>query len=222
MMSDIVQRSPEWFEARLGIVTASRVSDLMAKTKSGYSTSRDNYMAQLITERLTGKPTVMYENEAMRWGTETEPLARQAYEADTLNVVTETGLIMHPNIKHMGASPDGLVQEKGQLEIKCPNTATHINTIMTAIIDGKYLTQIFSQMACTGREWCDFVSFDPRMPEDMQLYIDRVQRSDNAIKEIETEVIKFLAELEAMVDKLFERRPAGREAYIERWRHHEK
>jgi putative phage-type endonuclease len=196
------QRSPEWYAARLGKVTASRVADIIAKTKSGYSTSRANYMAELVCERLTGKQGDFYQNAAMAWGTETEPMARSAYEAHSGNLVTETGLVLHPSIADAGASPDGLIDEDGLVEIKCPNTSTHIDTLLDEKVPSKYVTQIMWQMACTERKWCDFVSFDPRMPEHMQIFVKRVERDDDMIIELEREVEKFLSELDEKINKL--------------------
>ena len=198
----IVQGTPEWFEQRLGKVTASRVADVIAKTKTGYSASRDNYAAQLICERLTNLPTESYTNAAMQWGTETEPKARQAYESHTFTSVVEVAMIPHPTIKMAGASPDGTIGDDGLIEIKCPNTSTHIDTLLSQKVPSKYVTQMQWQMACTGRKWCDFVSFDPRMPDNLQLFIKRVDRDDELIKELETEVIKFLAEVDEKVEKL--------------------
>jgi putative phage-type endonuclease len=196
------QRSPEWYAARLGRVTASRVADIIAKTKSGYSTSRANYMAELVCERLTGKQGDFYQNAAMVWGTETEPMARSAYEAHSGNLVTETGLVLHPSITNAGASPDGLIDEDGLVEIKCPNTSTHIDTLLDEKVPSKYVTQIMWQMACTERKWCDFVSFDPRMPEHMQIFVKRIERDDDMIIELEREVEKFLVELEYKITTL--------------------
>jgi putative phage-type endonuclease len=196
------QRSPEWYAARLGKVTASRVADIIAKTKSGYSTSRANYMAELVCERLTGKQGDFYQNAAMVWGTETEPMARSAYEAHSGNLVTETGLVLHTSIADAGASPDGLIDEDGLVEIKCPNTSTHIDTLLDEKVPSKYVTQIMWQMACTERKWCDFVSFDPRMPEHMQLFVKRIERDDDMIIELEREVEKFLVELEYKITTL--------------------
>lgn len=193
------QRSEEWFAARLGKVTASRVADLMATTKTGYSASRANYLAELICERLTGQQAERFSNAAMAWGTETEPQARAAYEFITDASVQEVGLIDHPSIAMFGASPDGLIGDDGLIEIKCPNTATHIETLLGETVPGKYVTQMQVQMACTGRAWCDFVSFDPRLPGDLQLWIKRVQRDDVAIQNIEAETVKFLGELDAKV-----------------------
>jgi putative phage-type endonuclease len=198
----IEQGSPEWFAQRLGKVTASRVADVIAKTKTGYSTSRDNYMAQLVCERMTNTVAESFTNSAMQWGTETEPLARAAYEAHADVLVDEVAMITHPTIEAAGASPDGLVGDDGQLEIKCPNTATHIDTLLTQTVPGKYITQMQWQMACTGRKWCDFVSFDSRMPEGLQIFVKRVFRDDDYIKTLEIEVQKFLNELNEKVERL--------------------
>lgn len=196
------QRTTEWFQARLGKVTASRVADVIAKTKTGYSASRENYMAQLVVERLTNTQAESFTNAAMQWGTDQEPFARAAYELKMGVMVDETGLVDHPTIPMAGASPDGLVGEDGLVEIKCPNTATHIDTLLTQTVPAKYNTQMQFQMACTGRQWCDFVSFDPRMPQKAQIFIKRVLRDDSFIKEIESEIKKFLAEVSAKVDQL--------------------
>ena len=196
------QRSAEWFAARLGKVTASRVADVVAKTKTGYSASRANYMAELICERLTGAKGDSYQNAAMVWGTETEPLARAAYEAHVDVLVDEVAMIQHPTIEASGASPDGLVGDDGQIEIKCPNTATHIDTLLSQQAPAKYVTQMQWQMACTGRKWCDFVSFDPRMPKELQLFIKRIDRDDAYIDMLEKEVVSFLKELDAKIEKL--------------------
>jgi len=196
------QRSEDWFKARLGKVTASRVADVIAKTKTGYSASRENYMAQLVVERMTNTQAESFTNAAMQWGTDQEPFARAAYEVHQDVLVDETGLVDHPTIEMAGASPDGLVGEDGLVEIKCPNTATHIDTLLTQSVPGKYITQMQFQMACTGRQWCDFVSFDPRMPTKAQLFVKRIQRDEAFIKEMESEIKKFLAEVTAKVEQL--------------------
>jgi putative phage-type endonuclease len=202
MVEIMEQKSEEWFKARLGKVTASRVADVLAKTKTGYSASRDNYMAQLVVERMTNTQAESFTNAAIQWGTDQEPFARAAYEVQQNVLVDETGLVDHPTIEMAGASPDGLVGEDGLVEIKCPNTATHIDTLLTQTVPGKYITQMQFQMACTGRQWCDFVSFDPRMPTKAQLFVKRVQRDDSFIKEMESEITKFLAEVTAKVEQL--------------------
>ena len=201
-MEQVEQRSEEWFAARLGKVTASRVADVIAKTKSGYSTSRDNYMAQLVCERLTGKQGESFTNSAMQWGTETEPLARSAYEASTDIMVEELGFVLHPKIEQAGASPDGLVGLFGMLEIKCPNTATHIEALLTETVPTKYITQMQWQMACAQRQWCDYVSFDPRIRQDLQLFVKRVEFDASYVAMLEEEVIQFLKELDIKVNKL--------------------
>jgi len=201
-MTEIIQGTPEWHQQRLGKVTASRVADVIAKTKTGYSTSRENYMAQLICERLTGAPTEGFTNAAMQWGTETEPKARATYEAKTFTSVTEVAMISHPSIPNTGASPDGLIGDDGLIEIKCPNTATHLDTLLSQKVPGKYVTQMQWQMACTGRQWCDFVSFDPRLPEHLQLFVKRVSRDDDFIKQTEDEIVAFLLELEQKIKAL--------------------
>lgn len=202
MIEMMDQGSEEWFTIRIGKVTASRVADVLAKTKSGYSASRDNYMAQLVCERLTGQKAEGFTNAAMQHGTETEPLARAAYEALKDVLVDEVGFVPHPEIQMAGASPDGLVGDDGLIEIKCPNTATHIDTLLSETVPTKYYTQMQFQLACTGREWCDFVSFDNRLPEELQLFIKRVPRDDTYIKLMEAEIVQFLAELDDKINKL--------------------
>lgn len=201
-MIEVEQRTDEWFAARIGKVTASRVADVIAKTKTGYSATRDNYMAQLVCERLTGQKAESFTNAAMQHGTETEPLARASYEALKDVLVDEVGFVPHPSIEMAGASPDGLVGDDGLLEIKCPNTATHIDTLLNQSVPTKYFTQMQFQMACTGRKWCDFVSFDNRLPEELQLFVKRVPRDDVYIKIMEAEIVQFIAELDDKIEKL--------------------
>ncbi len=196
------QKSPEWFAARLGKATGSRIAEIVAKTKSGDSASRGNYMAQLVIERLTNKQEESYSNEYMDWGNLQEPFARAAYEAATNVLVDEVGMITHPRIEMSGASPDGLVGDDGLVEIKCPKTATHIETLLSKTVPGKYNIQMQWQMACTDRSWCDFVSFDPRMPEGLQMFLKRVPRDDALIKTLEDEVIKFLKEVDSKLEQL--------------------
>lgn len=196
------QRSTEWFAARLGKVTASRIADVCARTKTGWGASRKNYMAELVAERLTGERVEGFTNAAMQWGTDIEPQARLAYELQRNATVFETGFVAHPSIAETGASPDGMVGDDGLVEIKCPNTAGHLETLLGASMPEKYFLQIQWQMACTGRQWCDFVSFDPRLPESMSLFIDRVKRDDTAIQAIEKDVIDFLNELRLTVHRL--------------------
>ena len=196
------QGSPEWFAARCGKVTASRVADIIAKTKTGYSTSRDNYMAQLVCERLTNTPTEGFTNAAMQWGVEQEPFARAAYETAKGVMVEEVGFIVHPEIDMSGASPDGFVGVNGLVEIKCPNTATHIQTLLDQKVPEKYITQMMWQMACTERPWCDFVSFDPRMPEKHQLFIKRINFDKQLVDSLENSVIQFLGDVDLKIQQL--------------------
>ena len=196
------QRTPEWHAARLGKVTASRVADVIAKTKTGWGASRANLMADLIVERLTGQPASTFTNAAMEWGTEQEPAARAAYSARTGELVEEAGFIDHPRVASSGASPDGLVGDDGLVEFKCPNTATHLDTLLAGAVPNKYVTQMQWQMACTGRKWCDFVSFDPRLPEHLRMFVKRVERDDALIAGLEADVTAFLEELTHKLNQL--------------------
>lgn len=211
-MDEIVQGSPEWHAIRCGKVTASRVADVIARTKTGWGAMRANYAAELIAERLTGVVVEGYTNAAMQWGTEQEPQARMAYEFMHDVSVEQVAFVVHPSIADSGASPDGLVGSDGLVEIKCPNTATHIETLLSGSVPSKYITQMTWQMACTDRRYCDFVSFDPRLPESMQLFVKRVQRDESLVAELEREVVVFLREeVEAKVSalrKLYEREAA--------------
>ncbi len=196
------QRTDEWFASRLGKATASRIADIIAKTKTGPSASRENYAVQLVLERITQSKGESYSNAAMQWGTETEPLARQAYELKRGLFVDEVGFIDHPTISNSGASPDGLVGTDGLVEIKCPNSATHMETLVTRKIPQKYIPQMTWQMACTGRSWCDFVSFDPRFPEHLQIFIERIEYDPTYVRMLELEVTQFLDEVEKKVEIL--------------------
>jgi len=195
------QRTEEWFSARLGKVTASRVADVLAKIKSGESASRKNYKMELVVQRLTGKPQESFTNAAMEWGTEQESFARMAYEAHTGTFVKEDGFVDHPTIEGFGCSPDGLVGD-GLIEIKCPNTANHIETVLENKVPSKYIPQMQCQMAVTGAKWCDFVSFDPRVPEDLQLFVVRVERDQEYIDSMEVEVKQFLSEVLDLFNQL--------------------
>mgnify|MGYP006099607037 FL=1 len=198
------QGTEEWFEARRGKVTASRVADVIAKTKSGWGAGRKNYEAQLIAEILTGNVADSFSSSAMQWGTDTEPLARLAYEfAQDVDVIEE-GFRDHPTIKGSGASPDGLVGGDGMVEIKCPNTATHINTLLSKRVPRKYLTQMMWQMACFERRWCDFVSFDPRLPAHLNMFCQRVELDEELVAQLEKDVAEFIQEVNDKVKALEE------------------
>jgi len=194
------QGSPEWLAARAGKVTASRISDVMAsKTTAAY---RD-YRAQIVAEILTGQPQESgFTNAAMQWGTEQEKFARAEYELACDWTVDEIGIVLHPTIERGAASPDGLVSTNGLVEIKCPKTATHLQTLIDKKQPRQYENQMLWQMACTGREWVDFVSYDPRLPEDLQLFVHRFDRDDKRIEEIEAAVTQFLSEVDEMIDNI--------------------
>lgn len=197
-----IQGSSEWHAARAGRVTASRIADLMAKTKTGWGAGRANYKAELVAERLTGTVAESFSNAAMKWGNDMEPEARSAYAFMRDMEVTPVGFVIHPSIEMSGASPDGLVGTDGLVEIKCPNTATHIDTLLEGAVPEKYIKQMQWQMRCTGRAWCDFVSYDPRLPARMQLFVSRVNADPAMQSEIEAHVSAFLLEVEATVSAL--------------------
>jgi len=196
------QQTPEWMAHRLGKATGSRISDIVARTKTGYAASRDDYMFQLVVERLTGVNTPSFSSSAMEWGVEQEQYARSAYEAQMGVLVTEVGSIDHPRIPMSSASPDGLVGDKGMVEIKCPMTKNHLNMFLGQPIAKGYKDQMMWQMAVTGRKWVDYVSFDPRCPAGLQLFIQTVERDDEYIATLESEVVKFLNEVEVKEKEL--------------------
>ena len=208
----IEQRTEEWFQQRLGKVTASRISDVIAKTKTGVSTSRQNYLVQLVSERITGKKGDSFVNQAMLDGIEREGAARAIYMLNRDVSVTEVGFFDHPVIKNSGASPDGAVNAKedgkyaGLIEIKCPIETTHTNTLMSKSVPSKYIPQIQWQMASVSPnvKWVDFISFNPNFPDTMQLFVARVERDNDYIAELESEVLKFLDEVEQTIIKLKE------------------
>lgn len=206
-MNDIIaQGSPEWHAQRVGKVTASRVADIVRRTKSGFSTSRANLMAELIAERLTGIPAESFKSAAMQWGTDTESAARAAYELIYDCDIELAGFVDHPTIPQAGASPDGFVSADGLVEFKCPLTATHLDTLLGSSIPNDYLIQVQWQMACRPeRKWCDWVSFDPRMPAAMQMYRHRVLRDNAQIAELEKAVVEFQFEMDVKLTKLRDR-----------------
>lgn len=200
----MIQGSEEWLAARCGKVTASRVSAVMSKGKGNApSATRKNYMAELVTERLTGLPAPGFDNDAMKWGRETEPQAASFYSFTKDIELVEVGFVDHPKVASFGASPDRLIGDDGLVEIKCPNTATHIATLTgSSPIKREYMIQMQVQMACTGRDWCDFVSFDPRLPVELQMHVTRIERDAGHIAEIESAVRCFLSELDDMETRL--------------------
>ena len=195
----IVQGSPEWHQLRVGKATASKIADIMAK---GQGKMRASYARQLVAERLTGIQASGFKSAAMERGNEMEAAAREAYEYHAGVFIEQVAFVDHPTIEMSGASPDGLVGLDGGVEIKCPDSTTHIDTLQGAPIDGGYLKQIHWNMACTGRQWWDYVSFDPRMPPAMRLFVQRVPRDGLMIVSLEREVSAFLAEIADKVDEL--------------------
>ena len=200
-----LQRTDEWYAARLGKLTASSFHMAVARTRSGWGASRANYRAQLVCERLTGRPTEFYVNAAMQRGIDMEPKAKALYSLLSDNNIQDEGFVDHPKIAMSGASPDGLIGDDGMIEIKCPNTATHIETLLYDNVDTKYVQQMQWQMACTGRQWCVFVSFDDRLPPAMQLYQVVYPRDNKMISEMEDQAVKFLNEVDDEIVKLTEK-----------------
>ena len=196
------QRTEEWFQARLGKVTASRVADVLSKIKTGESASRRNYKIQLVSERLTGEKQESYINQAMQDGIDREVFARDRY-VQQFGEVEEVGFIQHPTLE-AGASPDGLVGEDGLLEIKCPMGTTHTETLMTQEVPSKYIPQIQFQLRCTGRKWCDFVSYNPMFPQHLQGFVKRVEADEVYQMELDKEIESFLLEVQTIIDRLKE------------------
>jgi len=197
LTQDTSQRTNQWFQARLGHVTASRVSDAIAGKDTA---TRRNYLVQLVAERLTGYQQESFTNSAMQWGTDIEPLARLAYQT-AFDWVEEVGFIKHPTIEWFGASPDGFVND-GLIEIKCPNTTTHLDWRLDGVVPKKHQPQMLAQLACTGRKWVDFVSFDPRLPEKLQLFVVRFEPDQKEIDALETKVKAFLVDVQTAINKL--------------------
>lgn len=207
-MEPIEQGSAAWFSMRMGKVTASKVADIMGKLKNGAEPAGvKNYRAQLVCERLTNTVEETYTNGAMQRGIDLEPMARECYEFLTGTTVEQVAFVDHPSIAMSGASPDGLCGDDGLVEIKCPNTATHIEYLLGGKPPAQYIPQMMWQMACTGRQWCDFCSYDPRLTEELQIFVVRLYRDDTMIKEMEEAVIAFLASVDKMIADLKALRP---------------
>jgi hypothetical protein len=204
------QRAPSWIRKRVGKATASRMYDLSARLKSGkgFCASRDTYLREIVFERLTDRAYSHYVNDAMRWGNDNQDEARDTYKLHTGNAVELADFVQHPLILMSGASPDGLVGDTGLVEMKCPTSATHIATLLADAIPEENKPQMLWQMACTGRSWCDFVSYDPRLPPSMQVWIGRLDRDDAAIAALEEDVKLFLEDVDKTVAYLQERYPS--------------
>ena len=200
----VEQGSDEWKRLRLGHVTASNVADVMAKGKTGEAITRYKYKVRLVAERITGTSPESYSNSAMEWGIEQERFACMAYEERYEVFLDKTGFWYHPEIEWVGVSPDRLVGDDGLVEVKCPNTTTHLDYIFANKVPTEYYKQIQCQLWVTNRKWCDFISFDPRLPKRNQLFVIRCNRDEELIDEMKVEVIKFLAEVEDLIIKLGE------------------
>jgi len=199
MMIDVEQGSAEWIACRLGKITSSRISDILAKGKGDKpSVTRKNYMYQLLLERLTGEMADHYSSPEMQRGLEKEQSAADAYEAETYSIVTKCGFFESPDGVMSGSSPDRLVGDDGLIEIKNPNTSTHIETKMSGDIKREYILQMQHQMYCSGRKWVDFVSYDDRLPINLRLFIKRIDRDEKMIEEILSEVKLFLSDLDEL------------------------
>lgn len=202
------QGSPEWLADRCGVASASRFAAIMATIKSGEAADRRNYRTDLVVERLTGKPLDSFMTAAMKQGIEREPIARQAYEVQTGNLVEQVGFCRHDTIL-AGASPDGLIDADGGLEIKCPERSAHLRYLQQDMEPPEYTWQIQGGMWITERQWWDFVSFNPDFPEDLQLIVRRINRNEEAIKKLAGEVERFLAEVNAEVDRVLNLKKAA-------------
>jgi len=198
-----VQGSAEWLEVRRGKITASRIADVLAVLKKGgEGAGRRNYRIEQIAERLSGRSEDHYVSPEMEWGSEFEPIARSAYEIATESMVDTVGFVLHPTFDFAGASPDGLVGKDGGLELKCPKTTTHIKWLMAGVVPEEHQDQCLWNMACCQRQWWDFMSYDPRLPEGLRVFMVRMPRDDERIAEIESEVEKFNGEIEAAIESL--------------------
>jgi len=203
IIEGLEQRTPEWHLMRNGCVTGSRVADVVATLKKGgYAACRQNYLMEVVVSRLTGLAPDHFVNAAMQWGIDNEQFARAAYEMETDCMVESVGFALHSKIGYFGASPDGLIGSDGVLELKCPTSDTHLRYIMEGVVPIDYMPQMMAEMACTDRQWCEFVSFDPRMPKNLQLFIRRFKRDDKFIGIMEQEVEKFLGEVEETLDSI--------------------
>lgn len=216
IIEGLEQQTPEWLQMRVGMVTGSRVADVMAvlKRKEGESAARRNYRFDVAIEMLTGRKVDSYVSPAMEWGTENEPVAREAYQMAYDMEVEPVGFAIHDDIPRFGASPDALIGTDGLLEIKCPNTSTHIEYLFAGVVPDEYRPQMLAEMACTNRQWVDFVSFDPRLPKKLQLFVRRFPRDEAKIAEMEKAVVQFISEVDAMLVRLKQDDPSSLEGIL--------
>lgn len=212
-IAELEQGTEEWVMARVGKVTASRCADATATSQRGEAAARRDYRAELISEILTGLPYPRFVTREMQWGLAQEPYARAAYELSRDVLVDTAGFVLHPDEERFrgrfGCSPDGYVGENGMVQFKCPTTATHLAWILGGRIPLEHMPQLLAELACNPeREWIEFVSFDPRMPEHLQLFVCRFFRNDNLIAVVENEVEHFNDELDSQIAALPEK-PQG-------------
>jgi putative phage-type endonuclease len=202
MIMDLIQSTADWRLARVGSLGASRIHDVVTRTRSGWAASRASVLADLVCERLTGIPTEVYVTPAMQRGSELEPEARAAYEFQRDVEVELVGLVRHPAIVGSHCSPDGLVGQSGLAEIKCPATRAHLTALLSGNIPERYADQCQWQMACTGRTWCDLASYDNRLPGALRLHVQCIERDEGRIAELEALVAEFLVEVDATIARL--------------------
>ena len=208
-MSNQLQRNEQWYSDRLGKITASRVYDVCARGKNGQPYSKyHDYKMELALERLTGKPTESFTSNAMQWGIDTEPKAKEAYTLQTMNEVQDVGFIDHPEIENFGASPDGLLLDmfgkplNKAIEIKCPTSKTHLETLTSGKVNPQYIYQMASQLMCLGMKECVFMSFDPRFPADLQIFLYDFELTTEMEEEITEKVVKFNKEVDQVIKDL--------------------
>lgn len=212
---DLEQGSPEWIQARVGLVTASRCFDMANTTTKGkYTAAHESYRDELVCEILTGQPFPQHVTKEMEWGSAQEPFARAAYELREGVLVDTVGFVVHPSIDRFGCSPDGLVGEDGLIQIKCPTTRTHLNWIRGGVLPEEHMVQMIAELACTQRRWIDFVSYDPRLPEHLQLFVRRYERDANMVRLLEAEVERFNGEIDSILAAL-PQKPQGIAAVLE-------
>ncbi len=204
-MNDTTQGSEAWRQARCGKATASRISDIIAKTKTGWGASRDNYLSELVAERLTGVPIEGYKSASMERGSQMEADAKTAYEFRASEEIEPVGFVQHPTLEWSGASPDGLIGTLGIVEFKCPELRTHIDYLLGGTLSKAYRCQMQWELECTGRLWCDFVSYNPLLPPEMRLHIRRIRIGSEEHAELIREVPAFLGEVENRLTELRQR-----------------
>jgi putative phage-type endonuclease len=209
-MNDFIEQgSPAWLKSRLGKVTASRMADLLDKTQKGVDgAKRTGYRRELVYERLTNRAIDRFVTREMQWGIDHEAEAKQVYSLITGNEVRPAPFVLHPTIAKSGASPDGFIDQDGLVECKCPASVTHIATMLADEIPEQYLPQMFWQIECSKRDYCDFLSYDPRLPANMQIWIKRLYRDETAIEKLRENVTTFLASVDETIDSLLKRYPS--------------